>query len=109
MLPSHEETYDVQRYVNAQQQSVELRAGKERVCNSLYDNKIISIYPTVFQIYTPCRLVDFYYLCILLLPTVAQYISDIPLSAYTLHSTGHLHYPWISICPLLATLYQTEW
>jgi hypothetical protein len=54
-LPGHGEPHKLPGSMNARQEYMEPRAGKDRVCISLYDNEIMSIYPGAFQIYTPHR------------------------------------------------------
>jgi len=54
-LPGREEPHKLRGSMKARQECVEPRAGKDRVCISLYDDEIVSIYPGAFQIYTPSR------------------------------------------------------
>jgi len=54
-IPGHDEPHKLCGSMKAPQECVKPRAGKDWVC-ILY-NEMMSIYPGVYQIYTPCRLV----------------------------------------------------
>jgi len=54
-IPGHDEPHKLRGSMKAPQECVKPRAGKDWVC-ILY-NEMMSIYPGVYQIYTPCRLV----------------------------------------------------
>jgi len=51
-IPGHDKPHKLGRSMNAWQWRVGQRAGKDRVCISY--NVMMSIYPGVSQIYTPC-------------------------------------------------------
>jgi len=51
-IPGHDELHKLRGSMNAWQECMGPRAGKDRVCISY--NEMMSIYPGVCQIYTPC-------------------------------------------------------
>jgi hypothetical protein len=52
-IPGHDKPHKLRGSMNARQECVRPRAGKDRLCISY--NEMMSIYPGVFQIYTPCH------------------------------------------------------
>jgi hypothetical protein len=52
-IPGHDELHKLHESMNARQEYMRHRAGKDRVCISY--NEMMSIHAGVFQIYTSCR------------------------------------------------------
>jgi len=76
-----EEPHQFRGSMKARQVCMGPRAGKDRVCISLYD-EMMPIYARVPQIYIPRRSVHLRFPCISVHPPVAQSISVFPVSPY---------------------------